>query len=169
MNPNKESNVSKRKNVRLKEMSEQEFQNWKLASENNYALDKEKEGYSKGDAIALSKKSFESLLPDGKDTKNHFIYRVIDADTSMTVGILWWGIQKQGSKDLPWIYDIAIEEKFQGQGYGKATMMAAEVDVKKHGHRQLGLHVFGHNNKARMLYESLNFKTTNVVMRKDFD
>jgi len=169
MTANKESNVSKRKSVQLKEMSEQEFQNWKMVSEKNYALDKEKERYSKEDAMALSKKSFESLLPNGKDTKNHFIYRVIDTESSTAVGILWWGIQKQGSKDLPWIYDIAIEEKFQGQGYGKATMMAAEVDVKKHGHRQLGLHVFGHNTKARMLYETLNFKTTNVVMRKDFD
>lgn len=155
--------------VILRKMSEKEFHDWKIQSEQNYALDKEKEGYSKADALALSQKSFQTLLPQGIETPNQHLYRIVDSSSLDPVGILWWGIQKQGAQDLPWIYDISVEEKFQGKGYGRAAMLQAEIDVKKNGYQRLGLHVFGHNTKARSLYESLSFRTTNVVMQKDLN
>ncbi len=157
------------KTVELKSMNEAEFSSWREVSKVNYAKDREKEGYTPEDARALSEKSFQSLLPEGILTKDQYLYVVCDSENSSQVGILWWGLQKQGTKFLPWIYDIAIDEHQRGKGYGKATMLAAEADVKAKGHDKLGLHVFGHNSVARSLYEALNFRITNVVMQKDLN
>ncbi len=150
-------------------MTEVDFMAWREISKINYAKDREKEGYTPEDAMALSEKSFQSLLPEGVLTKDQHLYLACDSENSSRVGILWWGLQKQGTNLLPWIYDIAIDEQQQGKGFGRATMLAAEVDVKAKGHSKLGLHVFGHNKTARSLYESLNFRTTNVIMQKDLN
>ena len=76
-------------------------------------------------------------------------------------------MQGEGKVKSPWIYDIELLESSRGKGYGRATMLAAELTVKEKGYSKLGLHVFGHNKVARGLYESLGFQTTNVIMSKE--
>lgn len=151
--------------VILRPMDESEFEPWKAESRRNYAMDKEKEGYSAEDAVKVADESFNRLLPQGIQTAGQHVYTVRDGDRR--VGILWWGTQKKGSKTNAWIYDIMIHESERGKGFGRATMLAAEADARSKGMSELGLHVFGHNKIARGLYESLGFRTTNVVMAKD--
>ena len=45
-------------------------------------------------------------------------------------------------------------------------MLLAEDYATAHGARTLGLSVFGFNEKARRLYESLGYGTTSVKMAK---
>ncbi len=151
--------------VSLRPMTESEFGPWRSESQKNYAKDKVKEGFTPEDAAKVSEESFNRLLPEGIHTKDQNVYVVCDG--SRSVGILWWGTQKKGSKVNAWIYDIMIDEKERGKGYGRAAMIAAEADAKAKGMGELGLHVFGHNTIARGLYESLGFRTTNVVMAKE--
>lgn len=153
--------------LKIRGMTEPEFLAWRDHSRKNYASEKEKEGLSAEDAKAEAEKSFERHLPRGKDTPDHHVYAVVGADTGEQVGVLWWGVQKHGSKSVAWIYDIEMQPAHRGKGYGRATMELALADAKAKGYDRLGLHVFGHNKVARGLYESLGFETTNVVMYKD--
>jgi ribosomal protein S18 acetylase RimI-like enzyme len=51
-------------------------------------------------------------------------------------------------------------------GYGRAAMRLAEHHAREAGARTLGLSVFGHNEGARGLYESVGYEPTTVKMRK---
>lgn len=148
-------------------MNSEEFQQWKEKSHGDYAKEKESEGLSAEDAKAVADKSFRDLLPENERTPNQFLFTIREADSANTVGVLWFGLSKQGSKLLPWIYDIVIEEKMRGRGFGKLAMLAAEEEVKKLGYNRLGLHVFGHNKIAQSLYQSLGYATKNIVMQKE--
>lgn len=64
------------------------------------------------------------------------------------------------------IYDIVIEPDWRGRGLGRAAMRAIEEWVQDRGGQEIGLNVFGHNQRARNLYESLEYETVNVGMRK---
>lgn len=45
-------------------------------------------------------------------------------------------------------------------------MILAEGYARAHGGQALGLNVFGFNNTARRLYESLGYETISIKMRK---
>lgn len=151
----------------LQPMSESEFEAWLIHSRKNYALEKQKEGLSEEDALAESQKSFKRLLPEGTKTPNSHLYSLKLKGSDEPIGHLWWALQKQGSKDVPWIYDIELKPEHRGKGYGRKAMDLAQQDVKAKGFSRLGLHVFGHNEVAQKLYRSMDFQITNVVMYKD--
>jgi len=151
----------------LKPITSEEFSRWRAIAVKTYAAEKQKSGLLKNEAEEVANTSFNSLLPENEKTPNHYLFSVVESDTGLRVGTLWWGLQKQGNGLSPWIYDILLEESARGKGYGRATMLAAEASVRENGHRRLGLHVFGHNQVARNLYDSMGFKTTSVVMLKE--
>lgn len=148
-------------------MSSEEFQQWKQKSHANYAKEKESEGLSPEDAKAVADKSFRDILPQNEKTPDQFLFVILETKSKKSVGVLWFGLSKQGSKLLPWIYDIVIEENMRGKGLGKQAMLAAEEEVKKLGFSRIGLHVFGHNKTAHSLYQSLGYATKNIVMQKE--
>lgn len=153
--------------IYLRPITHEEFVKWKAHSFENYKKEKEKSGLSPEDAALVAERSFKSLLPHDEQSPNQFLYSVVEKASKQVIGTLWWGLQGEGNSKSPWIYDIELHESSRGKGYGRATMLAAEVTVKEKGFSKLGLHVFGHNKVARGLYESLGFQTTNVVMSKE--
>jgi ribosomal protein S18 acetylase RimI-like enzyme len=70
---------------------------------------------------------------------------------------------------VAYVFDIAIEEAERGKGLGRATMLAAEEYVRRQGQAEIGLNVFGFNEPARALYESLGYHVVAVQMRKQLD
>lgn len=64
------------------------------------------------------------------------------------------------------IYDITIWEEHRSKGYGKKAMQEIEAFAKDKGIKSIGLHVFGHNKKARDLYEKVGYRETNSKMEK---
>ncbi|MGM0901135.1 MAG: GNAT family N-acetyltransferase [Bacillota bacterium] len=80
------------------------------------------------------------------------------------MGVIWLA---QKTEEKGYIYDINIEEEYQGFGYGKEAMKQIENVGQKLGMKKIGLHVFGHNKVARGLYEKLGYQTTNVLMEKE--
>lgn len=153
--------------VYLRPITHEEFVKWKAHSLQNYRNEKEKSGLSPEDAALVAERSFKSLLPNDEQSPNQFLYSVVEKAGGQVIGTLWWGLQGEGNAKSPWIYDIELHESSRGKGYGRATMLAAELTVKEKGFSKLGLHVFGHNKVARGLYESLGFQTTNLMMSKD--
>ena len=65
------------------------------------------------------------------------------------------------------IFDIFIEEKFRGKGYGKQAMLLIEEKARELKLKSIGLHVFASNRAARNLYESLGYQVSSLNMTKE--
>jgi ribosomal protein S18 acetylase RimI-like enzyme len=154
--------------IHLRPMTSQEFDAFKAHSLPAFAAAKSaSEGLSHEDAMAVAIESFARLLPDGFESKGNYFYQVIETSADRSVGHLWFARRPKGSEEWAFVCEIEIEEASRGKGYGKKTMLLLEDEVRKLDLKSIGLHVFGSNHRARGLYESLGFQTTNVNMRKD--
>jgi ribosomal protein S18 acetylase RimI-like enzyme len=151
--------------ARLRPMTDEEFLPWRERAERVYAearataLDRSIED-TLPEAVAQS----AQLLPNGRATAGHHVMCVLDAD-EVVVGWLWIG--PHPDKDgAAWIWDIEIAGEAQGRGVGRAAMLAAEKLVAATGARELGLNVFGNNERAIALYESLGYSVVSMTMMK---
>ncbi|MCU1400234.1 MAG: hypothetical protein JWN62_3343 [Acidimicrobiales bacterium] len=62
---------------------------------------------------------------------------------------------------------VATGAPRQGQGLGRAAMLAAEELAANNGRSEIGLNVFGFNERAQDLYRSLGYRVVNTTMAKD--
>jgi ribosomal protein S18 acetylase RimI-like enzyme len=154
--------------VRFIDISEADFKRWEEASLAEYALERVKAG---NDDVSSNnpREEFRSLLPQGRFTKNNYIYSIADEkDNDRKVGIIWYAVDgQQFPKNTLFIYDIAIEEHLRGKGYGRAALLLLEDMARALEKRRIALHVFAHNKRALRLYEELGYKPTNIVMAKE--
>ncbi|GGH32608.1 N-acetyltransferase [Paenibacillus segetis] len=155
--------------VQLKVMSDHEYEVFLSGAVKDYAKDKVEAGtWSEDEALTLSKESFERYLPEGKDTKDAFLYTVWvqEEGHEVAVGYLWFNITEDPTGRNAFIYDILIHEQYQGKGYGKATMAALDEAARQQGVDKISLHVFGHNQRAFQLYQKVGYEITDIVMSK---
>lgn len=148
--------------VRLDQMNSEEFQKYLSFAIKHFADEQIKSGnWEPEEAISKATQEYERLLPEGKDTDNNYLFTIRDG--SKEVGMIWLA---QIKNEKGFIYDIKIWEGNQGKGYGKKAMQEIEILAKKFGLKDIGLHVFAHNNKARGLYEKLGYIEKNIKMEK---
>lgn len=146
---------------KIRPMTETEFESWKVISKKNYAADKMRaNNLTLEEAIAISEKSFNEHLSQGLKTPNHYLY-VLENDQKI-LGHFWVRILKSKA----FIFDVGIKEEFQGKGFGREIMKLGEEKAKELGATSIGLHVFGFNDRAIKLYQSLNYQTTDLAMEK---
>ncbi len=151
----------------LRIMTQEQFDIFLAESIPSYARAKSSdEGYSYKDALELAKQTFSDLLPDGLDTKDHYLY-LLEVD-GVIVGNLWLckRVSPSGEKFL-FIYDIEIKQEFRGKGYSKSALHLTQEKACDLGVSSIGLHVFGSNEIARNLYKGFGFVETNIVMKKE--
>jgi len=134
----------------------------------DYASDKVRAGYwSEEEALEKSRKQTMSLLSDGLQTKNHYLYTLYDGDEA--VGRIWL----RGELDSPikrgFIFDVEVKEEFRGKGYGKQAMLLIEEKARELGIKRMGLHVFAYNDVAKNLYEGIGYKVSSMNMLKDLE
>lgn len=108
----------------------------------------------------------KALFPEGTPAAGHLLFQVLDADGT-AVGTLWIGLQHADHPQAFWVWDVRIEETFRGKGHGRAAMELAEAEARSRGATELGLNVFGHNQVARGLYESMGYVATSIRMNKN--
>ncbi len=154
--------------VNFIEMTDDEFQRWKDRAIVEYFSERVKAG-NEDLGPEASRREFESLLPQGRRTKNHHVYFIADEnEKDRKVGIVWYATEAENQpKGTIFIYDIEVEEGLRGRGYGRATLGLLEDRAKEMGVRRIALHVFGHNVRARKLYEDSGYRATNVIMAKE--
>ncbi|WEG13235.1 GNAT family N-acetyltransferase [Pullulanibacillus sp. KACC 23026] len=148
--------------IRLDEMNASEFNTYLNYAIRNYADEHVKAGnWNAHESMSKAAKEFEQLLPEGEKTAKHkfFVIRVGDQE----VGMIWLA---ERSNQKGFIYDINIWEGYQGLGYGKQAMKEIEEVARKLGLESIGLHVFGHNQIARRLYDKLGYIETDILMEK---
>ncbi len=156
------------KQVKFVEMNDKEFKDYLDSEIQSYANDKIKVGnYPPESGLEEARKEFENYLPDGRFTKGQHLFSVIDDCNGEKVGMIWFATNMVEAPNGAFVYDIRIDDEFQGRGYGTATLLLLETKVKEFGKEKILLHVFAHNVGARKLYEKLGYVTTNIMMAKD--
>ncbi|WP_233151651.1 N-acetyltransferase [Pelomonas sp. KK5] len=117
------------------------------------------------EALALSIKAHEELLPQGLATPdNHFF--IVQDEAGGRVGMLWFAEQARGAERIAYLYNIEIDEAQQRRGHARRAMQGLEQQVRERGLAGISLHVFGHNTGAQALYTGLGFQPTNITMFK---
>jgi len=131
----------------------------------DYAADNVRAGYwDESEALEKSRKQLESLLPQGLQTKDHYIYNLVDGD--QTVGMIWMRAQLDRAVKSGFIFDVMVDEKFRGKGYGKQIMFLIEEKARGLRLQSIGLHVFAYNKVAKNLYESVGYEISSLNMIK---
>lgn len=111
-------------------------------------------GGDREQALARSRADFAAALPDGLAT----------ADTSLVVltaggepvGHLWLAHRRPGAETFG--FDLEILPARRREGWGRAAIALAGRLATGAGDSVLGLHVFGDNAGATLLYESAGFR-----------
>ncbi len=130
-----------------------------------YAEDKVRAGYwAESEALEKSRKEFSDLLPEGIQTKNHYLYTLYDNDQA--VGLIWLCANVDRPTKNGFIFELYVDESQRGKGYGKEAMLLIEEKARDLGLKSIGLHVFGSNKIARNLYEGIGYEVTSVNMSK---
>lgn len=146
-------------------MSTEQFEQWQGRSIRSYADDLAKStGWPLEAALNKARQQFAALLPAGMGTDKTWIRLIVD-EAGVQAGDLWVGPDSERA-GVAWVYDIEIMQERRGQGFGGAAMIAVESLVKDAGETEIMLNVFGFNEPARRLYDSLGYSVVATVMTK---
>jgi ribosomal protein S18 acetylase RimI-like enzyme len=121
--------------------------------------------WDQADALERSKKAHESLLPDGIETGDNYLFNIIDNESS-NVGHIWVKIEDNIRTESAFVYDIEICESGRRKGYAKSALGRIEEVAADLGATNLGLQVFAGNSAAIALYNSIGYQTVGHNMQK---
>lgn len=148
----------------LRVMNSYEFENYLKEAIVNYANNLMKsQGSVQKDCYKEAKQTIMTLLPNGVESKDQYLYHIIN-NTDALVGKIWLGLTND---KLGFIYDFSILEPFRGQGHGAKAMALIELKAKELGIKKLRLRVFGHNLAAISLYKKLGYQIDYMNMSKE--
>jgi len=112
--------------VTLEPISPEAFERWRTVAIRGYAADKVRVGaWPAEGAEERSERDFATLLPDGLATPGHH-FRSIVNDAGVAVGVLWFGPLREIGRGMCFIWDIEVDAKARGRGYGRAALLALE-------------------------------------------
>ena len=132
-----------------------------------YAADNVAAGRWPGDgAIERSRADFESSLPQGLSTPDHFLFEIKDSENGPIVGVIWFAVIARHGIRSAFVYDLEIKAEWRRQGHATRAIQALEPIVSALGLSTIGLHVFAHNVGAQALYASLGYGVTGFNMTK---
>lgn len=148
-------------------MSPGEYEQFIAESVPAYAADKVDSGqWSPAESLALARKDFEELLPEGLATPGNHLFSIRPGPESSPVGWLWYAERERGGLRIAYVYDVSIRPEYQRQGHAARAFRALEEMAARQGLSGIALHVFGHNLAARALYAKLGFEPTNLTLYK---
>jgi len=154
--------------IEFKRMTEDSYRNFVASGVADFAEENVKSGeWDVADAQEKAQKELADLLPNGLETLNHFLFDLVDPSKGERVGVLWFALRGPQERRSVFIYDVRIDPHFQRQGYATQAFEVLKEKVRALGAKSVHLHVFGHNQGARALYESLGFVTTHLMMELD--
>ena len=146
-------------------MRADEFDAWFASSLVGYAHDIARAGADPDAARTKSERDHAALLPNGVDSEGQDLYVLEDGGS--VVGSLWLAERETDLGRSLFVYNVMIAEPYRGRGYGRAAMLFAEEEAQRRSIGAVALNVFGGNDVARRLYDSLGYVETAVAMRKD--
>lgn len=154
--------------IRLVPMTEQEFRDYKTQAIEDYAREHVKAGHwDPSEALEKSAREFDHLLPAGVTSPGQHLFTIQEVESGGKVGIVWFAALSKSLPPFAFIYDFIIYENHRRKGYGAQALKGVEQEAKKLGLKQVGLHVFAHNQNAIDLYTRAGFKITDLNMVKE--
>lgn len=117
-------------------------------------------GSTPAEALKRAKDEAATSLSQGVATKEQVLLCILLADQH--IGYFWY--RHQTDAQSIFIFDFAILERFRGNGYGRAAMLALEDHLKLKNVNQIGLRVAADNKTAQNLYLSGGFRATGINM-----
>lgn len=156
--------------VQLIPMNQTEFEAYLALAVQDYAQEHVRAGnWSADEALPMAEESFHKLLPDGLATPNQHLFSIEDEVLGEKVGMLWFAVQERSARSQVFVYDVRIDEAYRRRGYGMRAFEALEGKVRGLGLTSIMLHVFGHNQAARRMYEKLGYEVVDLIMAKDVE
>lgn len=116
-------------------------------------------GFSADDARARTASSMAELWPSGKPGPEQHVYAAeVDGEV---IGRLWLAesARPPAVPGQAWIFDVEVDEPARGRGHGRGLMEATVSEARRLGCTSIGLNVFGGNDVAIRLYQSMGFRT----------
>jgi len=151
--------------VTLRPMTAQEYDAYRERVIPDYISDlRRARGMTPEAANAYATATFAPTLDEAAAADRSWLFRVL-TDDGDAAGWLWLGPDPSRA-DAAFIYDVIIDERRQGEGLGRATMLAAEEFARTAGLTRLALNVFGWNHRAENLYRSLGYAVDSTTMSK---
>jgi GNAT superfamily N-acetyltransferase len=151
--------------LRLRPIRDDEVAAYVAETRERYAEDMvQSAGVTTEEAREKAERDIAALVPDGRPAVGQYLYAI--EDDGQPVGRLWFAERTQGAQTVAWVYEILIDERLRGRGLGRKAMLLLEDEVRKRGLPEIGLNVFGGNEPARSLYQSLGYAEVSVWMSK---
>ena len=152
--------------VRLRPMTQDEYDAWREQSVRDYAADIAKSrDLDPAAALAHSERDFAELLPDGLASKDMHLWTAVAGDEP--VGMGWIELRQRASGTSAWINDISVDADHRGRGLGRGLLDALHDAARDLGARSMALNVFGDNATAIRLYETSGYVVTAQQMRRE--
>jgi GNAT superfamily N-acetyltransferase len=153
--------------LELVDKTEEELSHWVPAMVASYARDLIQAGESRESAWAVAAEQSKTLFPDSKPADGqHVMNVVVDGES---VGVLWIGRPLNDEADTWFVFYVEIDDRHRGRGLGRETMLAAESWALAHEGRRIALQVFGPNESARAMYDSLGYEVRATAMAKELE
>ncbi|MEF9872679.1 MULTISPECIES: N-acetyltransferase [Micrococcaceae] len=151
--------------LELHPLPAEEFHSWMARSTAEYVSDLVAAGSSQHKAQEDADRAMTRAFPTGLPSCTNAVF-TLEHGIFGDVGYVWIGHDTSGDPASWWVWDIVVDPGHRGKGFGRQAMNLAEEYARAHGARTLGLNVFGFNQSARGLYESLGYETTSIKMHK---
>ena len=149
--------------VQLVPMEQKDFEPYFELDIREYAEEHVRNGnWKKEEALEQSRKEHQQLLPDGLQSRNQYLFSIMDDAKNKKLGLIWVNIENSQA----FIYDFRIDDEYQGKGYGKQALTALDEKLQSMNVQSVSLHVFGDNITAQELYKKMGFEITGIHMRK---
>ena len=146
-------------------MRDDELADWLPQMKAGYAEDMVRDaGLEPERAKAKAAADMGQLFPGGRPSAGQLLY-VLEAEGE-PVGNLWLCEREDSFQSGMFVYNIWINERYRGRGYGKEGMLLAEEEARLRGIDEVSLNVFGGNTVARALYASLGYEENAIAMSK---
>jgi ribosomal protein S18 acetylase RimI-like enzyme len=138
--------------------ADSDFAEFREKSGREYAQDLIRAGMATElNAFEESIKGFDSMLPQGIHTPNHYIRHILN-EQGENVGFIWF----ENKGEFIFICDFFINEEQRRKGYGKQALTELDIIAKSLNVNTIRLHVFEFNTGAQELYKSMGYEITST-------
>jgi GNAT superfamily N-acetyltransferase len=136
-------------------MSEAEYAGWRDELVRGYAADMAGSGtLPDAQAAIQAAAQADQLLPDGLRSANQSFLCLCANGAVVATN---WVCHRRGT-GISWVYSVEVSQEHRGKGYGRAAMIIGERAALDAGDTHLALNVFGHNDVAIRLYDSMGYR-----------
>jgi len=151
--------------VSLSEFTADELAAWLPGSLVEYIESRVGAGESLETATRIATEQRATTFPDGKPAPGHHLFSVhLDGER---IGMVWVGPSFGSDERERYLYNVEIDAAKRGRGYGRAAVRAAEAWAQAQGAARLSLNVWGNNDVARSLYDSMGYVVAATNMYRD--